>query len=179
LKRIVSTKDFAVCGGGLHILYLSYQKKFSSSGAPKFVPFKDTVVPYFPSMFFRPGSPLLAGFDRIIGRIVHSGMVTKMWEDIKRRDIGNPAAYEEEGKHDDRSGNVVLTVTHLEGAFILLLLGLTFSLIVFIIELLCFRLRKCQFYPPLNTSGREFKTRCIVIYKNHTIHKTLVRRVKK
>jgi hypothetical protein len=181
LKRIVSTKDFAVCGGGLHILYLSYQKKFSSSGEPKFVPFKDTVVPYLASMFFRPGSPLLAGFDRIIGRIVHSGMVTKVWQDIRRREIGHKEGDEEEEDDDDDGGSdaVVLTLNHLQGAFILLVLGLAFGLVVFILELIIFTFRNYLTYRLINRTLREFKARSLVSYKRHVIHKTYVRRVQK
>jgi hypothetical protein len=151
LKRIFSTQDFAVCGGGLHLLYLSYQDKYYDLGKPKFVPFKDTVVSYLASMFFRSGSPFLESFNRILYRLVASGMVNKFWEDIMRQKIGHEEEYGDEYEDEDADGGgsdaVVLTVTHLQGAFIFLLLGLTFGLIVFIIELLCFCFRKYQFYP--------------------------------
>jgi hypothetical protein len=183
LKRIVTTKDFAVCGGGINLLHLSYQKTYSFKGIPKFVPFKDEVVSYLATMFFRSGSPLLESFNRIIYSLVESGMVNKFWEDIKRRDIGYTEEVEEEDEDEDADGDGsdadVLTVADLQGAFILLLLGLTFGLIVFLIERLCFSVRKHQFYPLLNISVHEFKARSVIIYKNHTIHKTLVRRFTK
>jgi hypothetical protein len=179
LKRIISTQDFAVCGGGLHILYLSYRKRYSYSRGPKFIPFKDEVVSYLASMFFRTGSPHLESFNRIIYRLVESGMVQKLWEDIKLEHIAKKEKdvyeYGDEGGPD----TVVLTVDHLHGAFILLLLGLACGLIVFLRELLCFRFGKCKFLPPLNTSVREFKSRSYVKYKHHVIHKTLLRHVKK
>jgi hypothetical protein len=81
---------------------------------------------------------------------------------------------------DERwADTVVLTVTHLEGAFFLLLLGLACSLTVFIVELLCFTSRKYLLYHLINRSVREFKTRTFVSYKRHIIHKTLIRRGKK
>jgi hypothetical protein len=182
LKRIISTQYFAVLGGGVHNLYLSYQKKYSYSGGPKFIPFKDEVVSFLASMFFRHGSPLLESFNRIIHRMVAAGMVEHFWEDIKMRDIGHKDDGDEDGDEDDEeeaSVAVVLTLNHLQGAFSLLILGLAFSLIVFIIELLCFSFRKYLFYRLLNRSVRECKTRSFVSYKRHAIHKTYVRRVTK
>jgi hypothetical protein len=183
LKRIVSSNNFAVCGGGLHILYLSYQQKDSSKGVPKLVPFKDEMLSFLASMFFRSGSPLLESFNRVIYRLVESGMVKKFWEDIKRREIGHTEEDEEEDEDEDADGDGsdadVLTVADLQGTFILLLLGITCGLIVFVIELLCFSVTKYQLYSLPNISVREFKARSVIIYKNHTIHKTLVRRFMK
>jgi hypothetical protein len=183
LKTIVSTKHFAVCGGGLHLLYLSYKKEYSYSGEQKFIPFKDEVLSYLASMFFRSGSPFLESFNRIIYRLVESGLVDQFWEDIRRRHIGgvdeDGDGDEDEDAEGDGSDAVVLTVDHLQGAFILLLLGLAFGLIVLIIELLCFIFRKYIFYQLSNPSVCEFKTRSLVNYKRHVIHKTLVSRVEK
>ena len=184
LKRIISTQDFAVCTGGLHTLYLSRKKKYSFSGEPKFVPFKDIMVSYLPSMFFRSGSPLLESFNGVIHRMLAAGMVDHFWEDIKVKDIGHKEGEDEDedGVEDDDEGGsdaVVLTLDHLQGAFSLLILGLAFGLIVFIIELLCFSVRKYLFYRLLKRSVREFKTRSFVRYKRHVIHKTYVRRAKK
>jgi hypothetical protein len=182
LKRIISTQDFAVCVFGVHTLYLSYQKKYSFSRGPKFIPFKDVVVTYLPSMFFRSGSPFLESFNRIIYRMVSAGMVKHFWEDIKRLDIGQLDDEDEDGDEDDDdegSDPEVLTLDHLQGAFSFLILGLAFSLIVFIIELLYFIFREFLFYRLLKRSVREFKTRSFVRYKRHVIHKTYVRRVEK
>jgi len=182
LKRIISNQDFAVCGGGLNILYLSHQKKYLLSGVPKFIPFKDEVGSYFATMFFRSGSPLLESFNRIIYPLVESGIVHKFCEDVKLQYIGQKDDADENQYEDDKGGEidaVVLTVRHLEGVFILLLLGLGCGVIVFLIELLCLSCTKYQFRPLLNTSVREFKSRSCVKYKNHVIYKTLVRHVKK
>jgi hypothetical protein len=183
LKRIISTQDFAVCSLFLHTLYLSYQEKFSYSEGPKFIPFKDEVVTYHASMFFHAGSPLLGSFDRIIYRLVESGMIHKFFEDVNLRNIAQKEqGFDEDGDEDaDESGSdvVVLTLDHLQGAFILLLLGLACDLTVFIIELLCFRFRKYLFYRLVKRSVREFKTRNVVTHKSHVIHKALVRHVKK
>ena len=184
LKRIISTQDFAVCGGGLHLLYLSYHKRYSSTGVPKFIPFKDVMGSYFASMFFRTGNPLLENFDRIIHRMMAAGMLKHFWEHIKMRDIGHTIedGDDDGDEDDDEDGSdsaVVLTLDHLQGAFILLILGLAFGLIVFIMELVCFSFRKYLFYRLFKRSVREFKTRSFVRYKRHVIHKTYVRRVKK
>jgi hypothetical protein len=181
LKRIVASQHFAVCGGGLHVLYLSYRKKYGYSGGPKFIPFKDEYASYLASMFFRPGSPFLESFNRIIYGLVEYGMVEKFWEDIKRRHIGD---VDEDGNNDededaegDGSDVVVLTLDHLQGAFILLLLGLAFGLLMFILEILSFILRKYLLCRLTNPSVREIKTRSLVNYKRHVIHKTYLSRV--
>jgi hypothetical protein len=134
---------------------MSYQEKYSYSKGPKFIPFNDEVVSYLASMFFRCGSPFLESFNRIIYRVVETGMVQKFWKDINLWDVKD----DDEDKDADGAGSdaVVLTVTHLQGEFILLLLGLTLGLTVFTIELICFCCRKYRFYPLLITSGREFK----------------------
>jgi hypothetical protein len=176
LEQISSNQYFAVCGGGLHLLYMSYQKKYSSSGRPKFIPFNDEVVSFLASMFFRSGSPFLESFNRIIYRLAEYGMVLKFWKDTNLLYIEEIDDVDQNEDEDDDRVNgdpVVLTVTHLEGVFILMLLGLACSLTVFIIELLCFSFRKYLL------SVREFKTRSFVRYKLHIIHKTLICRGKK
>jgi len=132
-------------------------------------------------MFFHSGSPLLERFNRIIYHLVESGMVQKFWEDINLRYIGQKDDVDENEDEDAKDGSdvVVLNVDHLEGAFILLLLGLACGTTMFILELLCFSLRKYRFYRLLKRSARQFKTRSFVTYKRHVIHKTLVRHVEK
>jgi hypothetical protein len=156
LKRIISTQDFALCGGGVHLLYLSYKEIYSYSGRPKFIPFKDDGLSFLTTMFFRSGSPLWESFNRIIYRLVESGIVQKFWDDIKQQHIGQKEkGVHKDGDKDAQDGGpdvVVLTLDHLEGAFIFLLLGLACSLTVFIIELLCFTSRKYLLYHLINRS---------------------------
>jgi hypothetical protein len=74
---------------------------------------------------------------------------------------------EDEDADRGRSDAVVLSVTHVEGAFILLLLGLACGLIVLVIERPCFRFRKYTFHPLLNAYVREFnhlKTKRRLLY---------------
>lgn len=182
LRRIASEQDFAICGGESHLLYLS-QTKYSTFGIPSILPFSEEVTSIFVTMFFRRGSVFLESFDRVIYRVVESGIIQKFWTDIRLRHIGN---IDEDGDKDDEGeadGDgalaVVLTVQHLQGAFILLLLGLACSLAMFITELLYFSFRESRFFPRLKPSANEYKTRTIVKYKNHIVHKTYVSRVKK
>ena len=184
LKRVVYKQDLAVCGGELHLLCLSYKKKYRISGGPKFVPFKDEVATFLASMFFRSGSPFLENFDRIIYRVVESGMVQKFWEDLEV--FYRFGQIDEEGdEFDDENTDghvseaVVLTVDHLQGAFFLLLLGLAFSLTVFIIELFCFIFRHYLFFQSFHHCVTELKTRSFVNYKRHIIHRTFARSVNK
>jgi hypothetical protein len=178
----ISTQHFAVCGGELHILYLIHHKKYSNWAGPQFIPLRDEVVTYLASMFLRSGSPLLESFNRIIYRLVESGMVQKFWLDIKMEQNAQKKQGGHEDEDEDAEGGgsdaVVLTVDHLQGAFSLLKLGLACGLTVFITELLCFTCRKYLFYHLVIRSVRERKTRSFISYKHHIIHKTYVRSVK-
>jgi hypothetical protein len=182
LKRLSAKQDFAICGGESHLLYLS-QTKYCTLGIPNFLPFKEEVTSIFVTMFFRPGSIFLESFDRVIYRVVESGIIRKFWTDIRLRYIGNVDDHsdddDEEDADDDDHLADVLTVQHLQGAFILLLLGLACSLAVFIAEWLYFNIKESNIFPSLKPAANKRKTRTIVKYKHHTIHKTYVSRVKK
>jgi hypothetical protein len=181
LKRIASKQDFVICGGESHLLYLS-QTQYCVSGVPQFLPFKEEVASFFVTMFFRVGSVFLESFNKVIYRVTESGIVQKFWTDIKLNHIGHIDEDGDEGAEEDADGDGsdadVLTVHHLQGAFILLLLGLAFGISVFIIELIYFNLKKYRFSPCIKPSVSEFKIRSYVKYKRHTIHKTFVGHVK-
>ncbi|GFG37170.1 hypothetical protein Cfor_00419 [Coptotermes formosanus] len=184
LKRIISTQDFAVFGGELHLLCLSYKKKYRISGGPKFIPFKDEFASYLATMFFRSGSPFLESFNTIIYRMVESGMVQKLRKNTSlyyhMEDTDHDGDDDEYGDPEvDGSDAVVLTLNHLQGAFILLLFGLALGLSVFIIELRYFSFRHFPFYQLFSPSVNEFKTRTLTENRSHVIHKTYVRRVMK
>jgi hypothetical protein len=183
LKRIATKQDFAICGGESNLLYLSHTK-YRTLGVPHFLPFKEEVTSIFVTMFFRPGSVFLESFDRVIYRVVESGIIQKFWTDIRLRYIGNIDDYsddddEEDADDDDDDLMDVLTVQHLQGAFILLLLGLACSFAVFITELLYFNIKELKLFPSLKPTANERKTRTIVKHKRHIIHKTYVSQVKK
>ncbi|PNF21340.1 hypothetical protein B7P43_G02094 [Cryptotermes secundus] len=182
LRRIASKQDFAICGGESHLLYFS-QTKYSPLGIPSFLPFSEEVTSILVTMFFHRGSVFLESFDRVIYRVVESGITQKFWTDIRLRYVGNvdeDADKGDEGKADgDDDPAVVLSVQHLQSAFILLLLGLACSLSVFITELFYFSFRKSRFFPRLKPFANERKARTLVKYKRHMIHKTYVSRVKK
>jgi hypothetical protein len=156
LRRIVSKHDFAICGGESHLLYLS-QTKYCTFGVPNFLPFSEEVVSILVTTFFRRGSVFLESFDRVIYRVVESGIIQKFWTDIKLRYVRNTDDDDLEGADEDDALAVVLTVQHLEGAFILLLSGLTCSLATFIIELVYFRFTESRFFPRHKPSANERK----------------------
>jgi hypothetical protein len=150
LKRIASKQDFAICGGESHLLYLS-QTQYCVSGVPQFLPFKDEVTSFLVTMFFRVGSVFLESFNKAIYRVTESGIVQKFWTDIKLNHIGN---IQEDGNGVDEwdadghgSDAEVLTVHHLQGAFVLQLLGLAFGISAFIIEIICFKFKKPRSSP--------------------------------
>jgi hypothetical protein len=181
LKRLSTKQDFAICGGESHLLYLS-QTKYCTLGVPNYLPFKEEVISIFVTMFFHRGSPFLESFDRIIYRVAESGITQKFWTDIRLRYIRNvdDNSDDDDEEDDEESASLdVLTVQHLQSAFILLLLGLSCSLAAFLMELLYFKLKESSFFQSFKLSTTGAKTRTTVKYKHHMIHKTYVSRVKK
>jgi hypothetical protein len=182
LRRIASEQDFAICGGESHLLFLS-QTQYCVSGMPQFLPFKEEVSSLFVTMFFRVGSVFLESFNKVIYRVTESGMVQKFWTDIELSHIGCISEDGEEGEAEDAdgggSGADVLTVQHMQGAFIMLLLGHAFSICVFVTELTFFNFTKYRLSPSIETYLSEFKTRNCVNYKHNMIHGSLVNHTKR
>jgi len=168
LKRIASKQDFAICGGELNLLYLS-RTQYRISDAPQLIPFKEEVISYSVTMIFRLGSVYLESFNKVIYRVVESGIVEKFWTDIKLSHIGHideegegEGEEEEEDKDEDGDGSDadVLTAEHMEGAFILLLLGHGIGMTIFTAELLYFNCKKYRLPPSFKHSAYEVKSPC-------------------
>lgn len=87
-------------------------------------------IPYLMSganWYMTKGYPLRDRLNTLIMRLRGSGLLYKWQKDIEERKL---QMYAKTTKGDEQ----ILTVSHMQGAFAILILGLSFSLIIFIIE---------------------------------------------
>jgi hypothetical protein len=133
--------DLAVAGGKNGLEFLSYIK-YMKNGKPLYVPLKDNIQQGHMAMYLRKGNVLVKRIDSIILRLQNAGIIDKWVNDIRRKF----------GKH---FGNVpvndafcVLTMSHLEGACSLLVLGTLLSIMTWFLEIIhhsvAYRFRKRQ-----------------------------------
>lgn len=129
LDRMAYKGDLAVAGGRNGLEFLSYVK-YMKNGKPLYVPLKDNIQQGHMVIYLRKGNILLKRIDSIILRLQNSGLIDKWVNDIRRKF----------GKHfgnvQINDGFCVLTVSHLEGACSLLLLGTLLSLMTWFLEII-------------------------------------------
>jgi len=120
--------DLAVAGGRVGLEFLAHTK-YRKDGKPLYVPFKDNIQQGHMVIYLRKGNILLERINSIVLRLRNAGIIDKWVNDIRRKF----------GKHFDNvleDEYCVLTLAHLEGAFYLLLLGMLFSITVWILEII-------------------------------------------
>jgi len=128
LNRMAYKGDLAVAGGRVGLEFLAHTK-YRKDGKPLYVPFKDNIQQGHMVIYLRKGNILLERINSIVLRLRNAGIIDKWVNDIRRKF----------GKHFDNvleDEYCVLTLAHLEGAFYLLLLGMLFSITVWILEII-------------------------------------------
>lgn len=137
LANISKTRDYAMALPRLYLHYVS--DKFKNKEGHKLIHwFKEDIMSYPIQMFMQKGFPLTRRVNSYITRIVQSGILEKWQQDLKYTiqvkddDIAN--------QNDDNPEN--LTLSHLQGAFIILCIGIGLSVVSFIGEVVYFDLKK-------------------------------------
>ncbi|CRK87351.1 CLUMA_CG001153, isoform A, partial [Clunio marinus] len=103
-------------------------------------PVSDDVVIYSVVMMFRRFHHLLADINKKIRTISESGLLTKWQKDSQSE--GDNEVEDSSDAVGHGSVKMVLRVEHVEGAFLLVLLGLATGFLVFLVELSIFYIRK-------------------------------------
>lgn len=103
-------------------------------------PVSDDVVIYSTVMMFRRNHPLLQTMNEKIRAISESGLLGK-WEKENKVVSKSKNSKNNEGGGDDSSRRK-LRLDHVQGAFLLLLIGLSVSLVAFVVELFASRLSR-------------------------------------
>lgn len=120
-------------------------------------PISDDVVIYSAVMMFRRFHHLLPMINEKIRSISESGLLTK-WQ----KDSRSPGSKVEEGESTKRGhGGVqmILRLEHVEGAFLITLIGLAIAFVVFLLELLAHWLVKTKPSHPILKSIENFLCR--------------------
>lgn len=130
LDRTAQKRNFAV---GIPRMYMQYasHKYVTKNGRMLLYWLKSDIASYPVEMIMTKGFPLLKRINNIISRIKEAGLIAKWQYDFLEKADDNltlPISY-------DDTQEIILTQIHLEGAFILLIIGLIFAAVVFICEI--------------------------------------------
>lgn len=129
LDRMAYKGDLAVAGGRNGLEFLSYIK-YMKNGKPLYVPLKDNIQQGYMVIYLKRGNILLKRIDSIVLRLQNAGLIDKWVKDIRRKF----------GKHFGNvpvnDGFCVLTMSHLEGACSLFVLGMLLSILTWFLEII-------------------------------------------
>lgn len=135
-------------------------------------PVSDDVVIYSAVMMFRRHHPLLWTINEKIRAISESGLLSK-WEKESKFQKTTPSkstnSKNNEGENvandnnDDGNKQMKLRLDHVQGAFLLLLIGLTISFVAFLFEIFTSRLRQ-------NASKRNPSNKFFIIFERLFCH---------
>lgn len=131
LDRTAYDKDLII---GLPRMYMVYVSKtyVSKRGEALVYWSKDNIVSYPIEMIMVKGFYLLKRINQLVDKILEAGLISKWTNDFLK--FKRKKDFSEEDDLDD--GDVILTVKHLEGAFIILLYGLGLASFVFVLEII-------------------------------------------
>lgn len=118
-------------------------------------PISDDVVIYSAAMMFRKHHHFLPIFNEKIRAIAESGLLTKWQKDSKRAGKKTAVKEADKGGHGG-SVQMKLRVEHVEGAFLIVLIGLSIAFVAFLLELLTPWLIKKKPHRFLKTMERFF-----------------------
>ncbi|KAJ9599961.1 hypothetical protein L9F63_009789 [Diploptera punctata] len=129
LDRMSYVNDFALLGGRVGLEFKAYVS-YTHNGKTLYVPFHDNLQEGYMSFSFQKGHLLLERFSMTIMRLQGAGVIDK-WIDEIRHKYGK--WFNKELSEKDFN---VLSMSHVQGAFYLLLLGIILSTVCFILEVL-------------------------------------------
>lgn len=129
LKEVAYKRNAAVCIPR-HYQQHVFNKYKTSTGDPLLYCFEDSVVSYPVVMYMTKGYPFLERIDKLIENVKAAGLI-EMWE----RRIYQERWYNATLEDPDEEGPKWMNISHLEGAFIVLVFGHLLSLLVFFGEI--------------------------------------------
>ncbi|PSN53869.1 Ionotropic receptor 749 [Blattella germanica] len=135
LRRTIDERDAAI------LYYRSVTQITSLTREINIVPIEDNVDTVYLSIYSLSGGCILHGYlETLLGRLFDSGILHMWTQDTLQEAISTLRALQINVK------NVVLTLSHLQGAFFLFVLGSIISCIAFLVEILLKHNRGMQFY---------------------------------
>lgn len=125
LNRAAFKKDFAVLKNKKQMRYLIPKYYTDSKGKSLLFAFADTFIYIIPKYYVLPGFPLLERMNHFLLLFHANGLVDKWHHDISdsiKKKVDSP-------EHEN------LSLGHLQGAFYLLIVGYTISVLTFVNEI--------------------------------------------
>jgi hypothetical protein len=129
LNNVALAADTALVSDKWYVEYLIPQLYLDSSGQPLLQTLPEEVLSYHIVMILSKGHLLLDRFNKLISRVVESGLMENWAKDISHtRTLG--AVFQ------DVAGGRRLSISHLQSVFVFLLLGEGLALVTLIIEVM-------------------------------------------
>jgi hypothetical protein len=151
LDRMAFQGDLAVAGGKAHTTFLR-DTHYVFKGKRFFIAIKEPISSNGIVMYLRKGSPLLDRYNAILFSAIEAGLVSKWYDDVTHKPNGNEDQdFDDEEDEEDEDGDGdedhydsrrklrVLSLSHLQGAFCLWVLGLGMALVAYVTEIVCGR----------------------------------------
>jgi hypothetical protein len=142
LERVIKNKDFAVVADNFHEKYVSTRLLFYDTHIP-ICSLPDDIMRYSVSTYMAKGNPILYRFNENIRHLFEAGLLEKWTSDFfsNVRLVGQPidgddTSFENITETDLNGDYSTYSLVHLQVIFYMLLLGYTFSISVFIGEVL-------------------------------------------
>ncbi|KAJ9599962.1 hypothetical protein L9F63_009790 [Diploptera punctata] len=137
LDRMSYVSDIAVLGGRVGIEFKAYVN-YTHNGKTLFVPFDDNLLEGYMSFHFQKGHLLLERFSVTVMRLQSAGIIDRWVYEIRLK-YGN--WFNKDLSEKDFN---VLCLTHVLGAFYVLLLGIILSTVSFLLEVFSSNWNECM-----------------------------------
>jgi hypothetical protein len=143
MSEYLNSEDGAAVGFGVLMEYAVLSSVPDGSLGPQFCTLREEIFSLDYTMYFRKGSPLLGSFNNIIRRLMESGLIVKSTNDFKASfkyvDWFTNLKFPYQVSKNDND-YTVFSLYHLKIVFCVPLLGYVTSCIIFVGELLHFKL---------------------------------------
>jgi hypothetical protein len=138
IRRVLMADDMATISFTYLIEYYALAELGTSS---KICSLDENILQFTNTMYVAKGSPLLRMFNKVISYMLEAGVMHRLWKDVK--ESARQTALRDAPAED---GYFILSLSHLQLAFYMLVIGNAASFIVFLVELLSGRI---DFIPAL------------------------------
>lgn len=145
LYNVAIARKYAFAVPRLYLMYTE-SKYRDHDGKSLLYAFKEDYVFYPIHMYTYKGFPLLNRINKLISNVQQTGIQAKWESDLKRM-----FSQKSESHHhvNNQKENVdVLTLEHLQGAFIVFALGIAFAMVAFLLELTVHRIQYRHIHRP-------------------------------
>jgi len=131
IERMITKRDISITSNKDYISRIV--REMGTEGVGKIVCcFDESLGTVNNILLFKKGNPLLDRFNTLMRRYLEAGLTERCWREMWHR-----ASLRGRGRYEEATGDVyfAFSISHIMPAFVVLLLGIVFSSVVFIVEL--------------------------------------------